>query len=313
MAIDVPSGRPATVPTPVAGDPRLARLSLNQRTVPRWSVPELLAACAAAGVPAVGLWREPVAEFGLAATAALVRRHRLRVSSLCRGGFLTAADQAGRRKALDDNRRAIEEAATLNAACLVLVVGGLPPGSRDLVGTRERVRDALGELAPVAGRCGVRLALEALHPMYAADRAVISTLDQALRLAAEHPPEQVGVVVDAYHQWWDPELDGVLGRARDRIASFQVCDWILPLAADVLLARGVMGDGCIDLAAMTRAVDCAGYRGDVEVEIFNEALWAAPPQEALDTVLRRYVTHVPAAGRGGDGGTGAPTSEVTST
>lgn len=277
---------------PAPGDPRLARFSLNQRTVPGWSVPELAEACARAGVGAVGLWREPVAEHGLAASAAVVRAHGLRVSSLCRGGFLTAADEPGRRAAIADNRAAIDEAAELDAACLVLVVGGMPAGSRDLTGARERVRDALAELAPYAGERGVLLALEALHPMYVADRAVISTLDQATDLAAEHPPEQVGVVVDAYHQWWDPYLPQALARAAGRIASYQVCDWILPLAADVLLARGVMGDGFIDLPALTAAVDGTGYAGDIEVEIFNADLWAQPPQQAFDTVLTRFVSHV---------------------
>jgi len=272
-------------------DPRLARFSLNQRSVPGWDVPGVVAACAAAGVPAVGLWREPVAEHGLAATAALVAGHGLRVSSLCRGGFLTAADEAGRRAALDDNRRAIEEAATLGAACLVLVVGGLPAGSRDLVGARERVRDLVAELAPEAGASGVRLAIEALHPMFAADRAVVSTLDQALRLAAEHPPAQVGVVVDAYHQWWEPDLAAVLARAAGRIAVYQVADWV-PLGPDALLSRGVMGEGCIDLAGMTRAVTATGYAGDVEAEIFSARLWAAPPREAFDAVLRGYLEHV---------------------
>jgi sugar phosphate isomerase/epimerase len=276
---------------PEAGDGSLARFSLNQRTVPGWGVPELVSACAAAGVPAVGLWREPVAETGLERTAALVAAHGLRVSSLCRGGFLTAPDDAGRRAALDDNRRAIEEAARLGAACLVLVVGGLPAGSRDLVGARERVRDVLAVLAPEAGAAGVRLAIEALHPMFAADRAVVSTLDQALRLAQAHPAEQVGVVVDAYHQWWDPELPAALGRAAGRIASYQVCDWV-PLGPDALLSRGVMGEGCIDLAGMTRAVVAAGYDGDVEVEIFSADLWAEPPAAAFDAVLEGYRAHV---------------------
>lgn len=279
--------------SPSSGEARgPGRFSLNQRTIPRWSLPELMDACGRAGVGAVGLWREPVAEYGLDATVRLVREAGLRVSSLCRGGFLTAADDAGRRAAIEDNLAAIREAAALHAATLVLVVGGLPEGSRDLVGARERVRDALGELAPAAAEHGVRLALEALHPMYVADRAVISTLDQALDLAQEHPADQVGVVVDAYHQWWDPGLDAALRRAEGRIASYQVCDWILPLAADVLLARGVMGDGVIDLPALTDAVDAAGYDGDIEVEIFNANLWATPPQEAFDLVLRRYLSHV---------------------
>lgn len=273
-------------------DRRLARFSLNQRTIPRWGVPELAGACARAGVGAVGLWREPVAEHGLEATARLMSSSGLRVSSLCRGGFLTAADESGRRKAIADNRSAIDEAAVLGAACLVLVVGGLPPGSRDLAGARAQVRDGLAELVPHAAERGVRLALEALHPMYVADRAVLSTLGQAHHLAEAYPAEQVGVVVDAYHQWWDPDLGEVLQRASGRIAGYQVCDWVLPLPADVLLGRGVMGDGFIDLAALTTAVEAAGYDGDIEVEIFNADLWAAPPEDAFALVVERFVEHV---------------------
>lgn len=292
---DVPSGTVATVPTPAPGDPRLARLSLNQRTIPRWSVPELVEGCARTGVPAVGLWREPVAEHGLDATAKLVRDAGLRVSSLCRGGFLTAVDRGERARAIEDNRRAIDEAATLGTSELAMVVGGLPEGSRDLRGARQRVADAVAELAPYARERGVRLALEPLHPMFCADRSVLSTLDEALALAADVESgnvDAVGVVVDAYHVWWDPALPGALGRAASRIAAFQVCDWVVPLAADVLLARGMMGDGLVDLHALRAAVDATGYRGDIEVEIFNVDLWAAEPHHALETVLRRYVEHV---------------------
>lgn len=290
--VDVPSGLPAAVPTPEPGDPRLSRLSLNQRTTPSWSVPELFDACARAGVPAVGLWREPVAHYGLARSAALVRDAGLRVSSLCRGGFLTASDPQARAAAIADNRKAIDEAATLGAACLVLVVGGLPEGSTDLVGARARVREALDALAAYASERDVLLALEPLHPMYCADRAVLSTLGQALDLAAPYPAAGVGVVVDAYHVWWDPRLDGEIARAAGRIASYQVCDWALPIAADALLSRGMMGDGSVDLPRLGAAVAAAGYDGDIEVEIFNADVWAADPADVLATVLRRYTTHV---------------------
>ncbi|MCW2948452.1 MAG: putative endonuclease protein [Actinoallomurus sp.] len=254
------------------------RLSLNQWTTRRWSVAEAVDGCVRHGIPAIGLWREHVAEHGLDATAALVRDAGLRVSSLCRGGFFTGEDW------LEDNRRAIDEAAALDAACLVLVPGGLPDGSRDLAGARARVADALSELAPYAGQRGVRLALEPLHPVYCADRAVVSTLKQALDLA---PPE-VGVVVDAFHVWWDPEVHEQIARAGERIASFQVCDFLVPLPADVLLGRGMMGDGVIDFAPLRAAVDAAGYTGDIEVEIFNADVWAADPDEVLTTMKKRY-------------------------
>ena len=287
--VDVPSGLPAAVPTPAVGDPRLARLSLNQATTKRWSVAEAVEGCTWAGITGIGLWREPVAEHGLDATAKLVAERGLRVSSLCRGGFLTATDPAGSATALEDNRRAIDEAATLRAGCLVMVVGGLPSGSRDLRGARQRVLEALVELAPYAGERGVRLALEPLHPMYCADRAVLSTLGQALDLAEGFPVEQVGVVVDTFHVWWDPEVWEQIARAGSRIASFQVCDWLTPLPADVLLARGMMGDGHIDFPPFRSAVDAAGYVGDIEVEIFNAAVWAADPDQVLATMTRRYV------------------------
>ncbi|MEU4818413.1 sugar phosphate isomerase/epimerase family protein [Micromonospora aurantiaca (nom. illeg.)] len=276
----------------MTADARLARLSLNQRTTQRWSVAEAVDGCVRAGIPAIGLWREPVAEIGVPAAARLVANAGLRVSSLCRGGFLTAADDAGRVEALADNRRAIDEAAALDAACLVLVVGGLPPGSRDLAGARQRVADALAELAPYARERGVRLALEPLHPMYCADRAVLSTLGQALDLAEAFPAEQVGVVVDTFHVWWDPDVWRQIARAGARIASFQVCDFLTPLPADVLLGRGMMGDGHIDFPPLRRAVEAAGYTGDVEVEIFNAEVWATDPDRVLATMIARYVERV---------------------
>lgn len=271
-----------------AADPRLAKLSLNQRTTESWSVREAVDGCVRAGIPAIGLWREPVAEIGVAAAAKLVADAGLRVSSLCRGGFLTADGEAGR-AALEDNRRAIDEAAGLGTDCLVMVVGGLPPGSRDLFGARQRVADALAELAPYAGERGVRLALEPLHPMYCADRAVLSTLGQALDLAEPFPVAQVGVVVDTFHIWWDPEVWRQIARAGDRIASFQVCDFLTPLPADVLLGRGMMGDGHIDFPPFRRAVEAAGYTGDTEVEIFNAEVWATDPDEVLATMKDRYL------------------------
>ncbi|GAA2631900.1 sugar phosphate isomerase/epimerase [Actinomadura fulvescens] len=277
------------------------RLSLNQWTTRHWSVPEAVAGCRRHGIEAIGLWREPVAEHGLAATVKLVRDAGLRVSSLCRGGFFTGSTW------LDDNRAAVDEAAELGAACLVLVVGGLPgvvPGealgarvSRDLAGARSQVAQALDALVPHAEERNVRLALEPLHPMYAADRAVLSTLGQALDLAEPYPSERVGVVVDTFHVWWDPEVERQIARAGDRIASYQVCDQLMPLPADVLLGRAMMGDGVIDVAPLTRAVTAAGYAGDIEVEIFNAGVWGADPDEVLATMKRRYATHVvPALG-----------------
>lgn len=263
-----------------------ARLSLNTMTTKNWTLRHAVEATAAAGLSAIGLWRDRVAEAGVDTAAKLVRDHGLRVSSLCRGGFLTGTGDGT--EALDDNRRAIDEAAALGTRELVIVAGGIP--DRDLPGARARLADRIAELVPYAAQRDVRLALEPLHPMFCADRAVISTLGQALALAAPHPPETVGVVVDTFHIWWDPELAAQIAAAgaAGRISAFQICDWLVPMTPDPLVSRGMMGDGVIDFAAITRLVRAAGYRGDVEVEIFNESVWATDGSAVLETMKERY-------------------------
>ncbi|AEA28997.1 Xylose isomerase domain-containing protein TIM barrel (plasmid) [Pseudonocardia dioxanivorans CB1190] len=267
----------------------LARLSLNQKTTNRWSVAEAVQGCVRAGLPAIGLWREPVHEIGVLAAVQLVTDAGLRVSSLCRGGFLTDPTATGRQAALDDNRRAIDEAAALGTDCLVMVVGGLPTGSRDLPGARHSVVDGIAALVPYARERRVRLALEPMHPIFCADRGVLSTLSQALDIAECFAADEVGVVVDTFHVWWDPEVMTQIARATGRIASFQVCDWITPLPPDALLSRGIMGDGHIDFRGLRRAVEAANYLGDVEVEIFNADVWDADPDEVVATVTQRYL------------------------
>jgi len=266
----------------------LDRLSLNQATVKHLSLAEAVALCVRHDIPAIGLWRDRVAEAGLAEASAAARAAGLRVSSLCRGGFFTAADPDGRRAARADNLAALAEAAELGAGTLVLVCGGLPPGQRDLGLARRMISDAIGSLVPQAMRLGVRLGIEALHPMFCADRCVISSLGEALDLALLFPADAVGVVVDTYHVWWDARLADQIARAGRRIVSFQVCDWVLPLPADTLLGRGHLGDGCIDFAPIAGAVAAAGYDGDVEVEIFNAEVWDAPPDQTAATVVERF-------------------------
>ncbi|AZZ52932.1 sugar phosphate isomerase/epimerase family protein [Rathayibacter festucae] len=275
----------------MSADPRL---SLNQATIKHASLAEALDTTVAAGMSAIGLWREPVAEVGLAEAVRLVADSGLRVSSLCRGGFFTAPEGPERRAAIDENRRAIEETAALGAPALVLVAGGLPAGSRDVLGARARVQEALAELADDAAAAGVQLAIEPLHPMYASDRAVVSTLGQALDLAAPFDAAAVGVVVDTFHVWWDPQVLAQIARAgaEGRIASYQVCDWVTPLPADVLLARRYPGEGVIDFASLTRAVVEAGYAGDVEVEIFHQEVWDTAYPEVAERVVATFAETV---------------------
>jgi sugar phosphate isomerase/epimerase len=267
----------------------LSRLSLNQRTTASWSLPEAIKGCVDAGLGAIGVWREQLADVGVDEGCRLVAESGLRVSSLCRGGFFTTTDPAQAREAEASNREAIEEAAALNAATLVLVPGGLPPGDRDLEAARDRASRAIERLVPYAHELGVNLGIEPMNPIYAADRGVISTLAQALDIAERFDAADVGVVVDTFHVWWEPGVADQLQRAGQRIVSYQICDWITPLPADSLLARGMMGDGHIDFPTFTRSVARTGYRGDVEVEIFNAELWAAPPAEVVDTMAERYL------------------------
>jgi sugar phosphate isomerase/epimerase len=266
----------------------VSRLALNQATVKRLTLAGAVDLCVRHEIPAIGLWRDRVAELGLASSAAAVRAAGLRVSSLCRGGFFTHADADARAAALADNRAAIAEAAELGADALILVSGGLVPGSRDLGLARRMIADAVGDLAPVAQRLGVRLGIEALHPMFCADRCVVSRLGEAVDLALLFPADAVGVVVDSYHVWWDAQLAADLARARDRIVSYQLADWILPLPKDTLLGRGHVGDGCIDFGQMSAAVSAADFGGDVEVEIFNQEIWDAPPDDTARIVRERF-------------------------
>jgi sugar phosphate isomerase/epimerase len=266
----------------------IGRLSLNQATVRNLSVSDAAALCLRHEIPGIGLWREQVAEAGLAKAAATVRAAGLHVSSLCRGGFFTHADPEARAAAAADNRAAVTEAAELGADALILVSGGLVPGSRDLALARRMVADGIADLVPFAQSAGVRLGVEPLHPMFCADRCVISRLGEALDLALQFPADAVGVVVDTYHVWWDSQLAADAERAAGRIVSYQLCDWMLPLPQDMLLGRGHLGDGFIDFRFITAQVLAAGYTGFAEVEIFNQEIWDAPADETAATVRSRF-------------------------
>jgi sugar phosphate isomerase/epimerase len=286
-------------PAPAIG---LDRLSLNQATVKHLGLADAAALCARHSIPAIGLWRDRVAEAGLAGATAAVRGAGLHVSSLCRGGFFTHADHDARRVARADNRAAVIEGAELGADALVLVCGGLVPGSRDLGLARRMVADAIGDLVPEAQRLGVRLGIEALHPMFCADRSVIASLGEAIDLAAQFPADAVGVVVDTYNVWWDARLADEIARASGRIVGYQVCDWMLPLPQDTLLGRGHLGDGVIDFGPVSAAVTAAGYHGYVEVEIFNADVWAAPADQTAATVRARFAAALGSGRRSGPRG-----------
>ncbi len=267
----------------------LSRLSLNQATTQHWSFKEAAEGCARAGIPAIGPWREKVAEYGLKESAKLVRELGLKVSSLCRGGFFPAPTESERRARIEDNRRAIDEAAELGTEVLVLVCGGLSGCS--LKDARQMAEDGIAELIPYARERGISLGIEPLHPMFAADRSVIVSLGQAVNMAERLQSASVGVAIDVYHVWWDPEVYEQIARAAGSILGFHVNDWLVP-TPDMLLGRGMMGDGVIELRRLREAVDRAGYDDFIEVEIFNRDIWAMPGDEVLGLMKARYLEHV---------------------
>jgi len=274
----------------LAAHPEL--LSLNTATVrERWGLEAIIEGCARHGIRAISPWRDQVAKAGLANVAKSIRAHGIGLSGYCRGGMFPAADDAGRQRARDDNLRALEEAVTLAAPCLILVVGGLPPGSKDIAGARRQVEEGIAWLLEAARPAGMKLAIEPLHPMYAADRACVNTLAQANDMC-DRLGAGVGVAVDVYHVWWDPALEREIARAgrAGRLHAFHVCDWLVP-TADLLLDRGMMGDGVIDIPRIRGWVEAGGFAGHVEVEIFSAAnWWKREPDEVLRVCRERYDT-----------------------
>jgi sugar phosphate isomerase/epimerase len=257
--------------------------------VDQWTLPELVEGCVRAGITTIAPWRERVAQVGVGAAARLIADAGLSVSSLCRGGFFPVASESERRRADDDNRRAVDEAAALGTDVLVLVCG--PPLGRDLPGARAEIAAGIERLAPYAAERGVRLGIEPLHPMMIGERSAIVTLGEAVDLALRFDPDQVGVVVDVYHVWWDPALERELARAAGRIVGFHVSDWLVP-TPDLLQGRGMMGDGIIDLRRIRHLVESAGYDGPIEVEVINRDLWRLPGDELVALTRDRFAATV---------------------
>ena len=278
-------------------------LSINTAPVrQQWKLDRIFDECARRGIRAISPWRDQVAEVGLERVAGSLKANDITLSGYCRGGFFPAPDRGGLAAALADNRRAIDEAKRLDAACLVLVVGALPGALegrvayKDLARARGEVRDGIAASLDYACRVGMPLAIEPLHPMQAADRACVNTLEQALDLCDELDPGRsgaLGVALDVYHVWWDPKLEQQIARAgRERLLAFHVCDWLTP-TRDLLNDRGMMGDGVIEIPKIRGWVEAAGFAGFSEVEIFSSRdWWQRPGEEVLDTCIARHCSAV---------------------
>ncbi len=268
-------------------------LSLNTATVrKRWNLAEIIDGCARHNIGGISPWRDQVAECGLNEAARRIQDAGLTVTGLYRGGMFPAATREGLQANIDDNLQAIDEAATLNARCLAIVVGGLPEGSKSIDLARSQVFDGLSAILEHARACEVPLALEPLHPMYAADRACVNTMKQSLDIC-DLLGDDVGVAADVYHIWWDPDLEEQIERAgkKNRLFAYHVCDWLVP-TNDLLLDRGMMGDGIIDLKSIRSMVESAGYQGFCEVEIFSSSWWDRDPDEVLRICIERHQTVV---------------------
>lgn len=269
------------------------QLSLNTATTRlKWNLAQAIEGCVRHGFGGISPWRDKLQEMGIEKAARAIRAHGLTVTGLCRGGVFPAATAQGRKRAIAENVRAVEEAQAIGARCLVLIAGGLPEGSKDLAGAHQQVKDGLAALLPHARRAGVPLAIEPLHPMYAADRACVNTLAHALDLCDALDPGRtgaLGVAVDVYHVWWDPRLAAQIRRAgRKRLLAYHICDWLVP-TTDLLLDRGMMGDGVIDLKRIRGWMEAAGYRGLHEVEIFSaKNWWRKEPNSVLRTIKARH-------------------------
>jgi sugar phosphate isomerase/epimerase len=248
----------------------ISRLSFNQITISNWSVSQAVDGCVRHGIPSIALWRHKIEEAGLASCVRLVKDAGLHVSSVCRGGMFPSPTAAGRQKNLEDNYRAVDEAAALHADSLVLVVGG--GAEVGLSEARKMVADGVAALVPYA-------------------RSVLVTIGQALELASAFSPQEVGLVLDVFHIWWDPQVLALIEQSRGRIYGFHVNDWLVPLP-DLLLGRGMMGDGVIDNRMLRQAVDHAGYDGPIEVEIFNRVLWDTDPDQVLEQMIERFTAFV---------------------
>jgi sugar phosphate isomerase/epimerase len=266
----------------------LSRLCIHTITTKPWSLEECLTNYREAGVPAVTVWRQWLEPNGLDESARMLKDSGLRVTSLCRGGFFPAKTQDGREKALDDNRRAIEEAHAIGAPLIVLVCGAVP--GMPLEEGRKQISEGIAAVLPDAKAAGVKLSIEPLHPMYADSRSAVNTLTDANDMAEALNDGHVGVTVDVFHLWWDPRLEAEIRRAGDNILSFHVCDWRTP-TRDLLNDRGLMGEGCIDLRGIRSWVEGAGFNGDIEVEIFSDAWWATDQHEFLGKIKDAYLEH----------------------
>ncbi|MCY2953615.1 MAG: sugar phosphate isomerase/epimerase [Planctomycetota bacterium] len=267
-----------------------SRLAIHTMTNKPWTLAQCIQAYTHANVPAITVWRNVIDPIGAPAAGKMLADSGLTVVSLARGGFFPALEASKRQEALDDNRRAIDQAAAIGAPLLVLVCGAVP--GLPLPTARSQIRDAIGQLLPYAQSHNVKLAIEPLHPMYAADRSAINTLAQARAICEYHRSPFLGIALDVYHTWWDPDLEKEIQLAAQQktLLAFHICDW-RPNTRDLLNDRGLMGEGCIPLKHIRHCVESTGFTGYHEVEIFSTERWASDQTQYLEQIKQAYLTY----------------------
>lgn len=268
----------------------ISKLCIHTITTKPWSIEEAAKQFSASGIKGITVWRDALEGRNITDTRRLLSDHGLTVVSLCRGGFFPASDPAKRKEAIDDNKKAIDEAAELGTNLIVLVCGADPQQS--LEDSRKQIHDGISEIVSYSSSAGVRLAIEPLHPMYADARSAINTLAQANDMAEALHSEWVGVAIDVYHLWWDPMLQQEITRCgqNNNIFAFHICDWKVP-TNHLLLDRGLMGEGCIPVKKIRQWVEAAGFDGFNEVEIFSEAYWKQDQAKFLQEIIHAYKAH----------------------
>jgi len=267
-----------------------SRLCVHTITTKGWGLEEAVDQYAEAGVSGITVWRQWLEGRDPVVSGERIRSAGLEVVSLCRGGFYPAIEEKSRGEAIEDNKRAIQDAAALGAPLVVLVCGAVP--GQSLVESRKQIADGIAATLPLAESLGIKLAIEPLHPMYADDRSAINTLASANDVCDELNHPLVGIAFDVYHLWWDPDLEEQTKRMAqaDRLLAYHVCDWMTP-TTDLLNDRGLMGEGCIDLRAIRGMVEGAGFDGMIEVEVFSNRWWEKPTEEFLQAIKQSYLNY----------------------
>jgi sugar phosphate isomerase/epimerase len=265
----------------------LSQLCIHTITTKPWSIETAAQKFSESGVKGITVWRDALTGRNIKQTGQLLRDSGLEIVSLCRGGFFPSTDKLKRKAALDDNRKAIEEAAELGAPMIVLVCGSDP--NQPLEESRKQIQEGIETVLPEAKAAGIKLAIEPLHPMYADTRSAVNTLEQANDMATAINSSSVGVAVDVYHLWWDPHLENEIKRCgkNNHLFAFHICDWNVP-TTDFLWDRGLMGEGCIPVNKIRSWVEETGFDGFYEVEIFSNKFWSEDQSVFLNKIIKAY-------------------------